>query len=138
MLPRRLDGLITATRSIRRQVRSTSSIQDFDLLYADTQTKLHGPAIEEVDALESDIAEAHAVTVVAQGDIQRGSGLAEKQFSEIIGKPGPNEIPWLRRDGARVLVVRPGESSYPEASADEIARGKFYANFEAYQKGQVA
>jgi hypothetical protein len=112
--------------------------QDFDLLFADTQTRLHGPAIEEVDVLESDIAEAHAVTAVAQGDIQRGSGFAEKQFSEIIGRPGPNEIPWLRRDGARVLVVRPGKSMYPEASADEVSRGKFYANLEEYEKDQAA
>jgi hypothetical protein len=122
-----VESVLSAPRAL-----SGFSEQDFDVLHADQQMKFHGRAMEEVDALEGDIAEAYAVSVVAQGDIQRGSGLAEKQFSEIIGKPGPNEIPWLRRDGARVLVVKPGESSYPEASADEVSRGKFYANLEEY------
>jgi hypothetical protein len=129
---------MTQARANSRVLLSGFSEQDFDVLYADTQSKLHGPAIEEVDALEGDIAEAHAVTVVAQGDIQRGSGVAEKQFSEIIGKPGPNEIPWLKRDGSRVVVVKPGENFYPEATADEVARGGFYVDFEDYQKNQVA
>jgi hypothetical protein len=112
--------------------------QDFDLLRSDTQARLHGPAIAEIAALESEVAEANVAVQLAQGDLRQGSGLDEKDFAEIIGKPGPNEVPWLLREpDGRVLVVRPGEGTYPEATAVDIARGKFFANLEEYQRDRA-
>ena len=38
----------------------------------------------------------------------------------------------------RVVVVQPSGSIYPEATADKIAHGKFYANMQEYQNDRAA
>ena len=68
---------------------------------------------------------------VATGEAQRASGVPAPEFSKIIGNQQQG-APWLRKDGDRVLVVRPGETSYPIANAEEVATGKFYATAEEY------
>ena len=68
---------------------------------------------------------------VATGEAQRASGVPLDQFAKIMGNEKQG-APWLKRDGDRVLVVRPGESAYPLATAEEVATGKFYATADEY------
>jgi hypothetical protein len=128
-----LEAVLSAPRFL-----SGFTEEDFDTLHTDTQERLHGPAIAEISALESEVAEANVAVHLAHGDMQRATGLNEKNFADVVGK-SLHEVPWLLREaGGRVLVVRPGEGIYPEATADDIARGKFYANMQEYQQDRAA
>lgn len=73
---------------------------------------------------------AHAALQVAQNDIKAATGLSDIAFEQLQKMNA--FTPWLVREGDKVLKVIPGQSSYPPASADEIAIGKFYLNTAEY------
>jgi hypothetical protein len=104
----------------------------FELLMNIAREKLHGPAVAEIAKLQADVDEASMCIKVATGDMQRESGIAADQFSKIIGNQNQGAA-WLRRDGDHILVVRPGESTYPLANAQEVATGKFYTSLQEYE-----
>lgn len=112
---------------------------DFEVLRNDRQETFHGPVYKEIIAQQDDAAEANVAFQVVQGDMLRSSGLQENQFTEIMHKRRKNETPWLLRDGDRILVVQVGKGGvYPDATADDLASGKFYANQAEYQKDHAA
>ena len=67
--------------------------------------------------------------LVARNDIRAATGLDERAFDRFEKKAVIT--PWLVKEGDRVVKVVPG-STYPAATADEIALGKFYANKDEY------
>jgi len=68
--------------------------------------------------------------LVARNDIRAATGLDERAFDRFEKKAVVT--PWLVKSGDSVVKVIPGETSYPRATADEIALGKFYANQDEY------
>jgi hypothetical protein len=103
----------------------------FEVLMNITREKLHGPAVAEIAELQADVDEARMCLEVATGEAQRASGIALDQFAKIIGNEKQG-APWLKRDGDRIVVVRPGESTYPIANAAEVATGRFYTSESEY------
>lgn len=106
----------------------------FERLLNIQREKLHGQAVAEIKETQSDVDEARACIEVATGDIQRNSGIEEREFSKIVGneKQGAK---WLKRDGDdRIVVIVPGESIANLATAQDVATGKFYLNFEEYNR----
>jgi hypothetical protein len=90
----------------------------------------HGDQIAQIREAEEVAEAAEAAMLVAQNDIKAITGLDDRAF-EQLQKMGVL-TPWLKQNGDRVLKVIPGETSYPPATADEIATGKFYANQSEY------
>jgi hypothetical protein len=71
--------------------------------------------------------------------MQRATGLDDHGLNQLM-KPIEAKLnaPWLKRDGARVVVIKPGESSVHEASPDELRDGIFFADYQAYREGRAA
>jgi hypothetical protein len=110
-----------------------------------------GDKVAEIRAAEEAAEAAQAAMLVAGNEIKQITGVSDRQF-DAMRKMG-NDIPWLRnsfQSGTRqpngdfvgslegldrretVYVITPGETSTREATADEIARGKFYASYNEY------
>ncbi|MEI9422215.1 hypothetical protein O7A70_13680 [Mesorhizobium sp. Cs1299R1N1] len=89
-----------------------------------------GVQVAEIREAEETAEAAQAAMLVAQNDIKSTIGLDDRAFDDFHKRAVPT--PWLVKDGDRVMKVIPGQASYPAASADEIAYGKFYANISEY------
>lgn len=110
-----------------------------------------GDRVAEIRAAEEAAEAAQAAMLVAGNEIKQITGVTDRQF-EAMRKMG-NDIPWLRnstQSGTRqpngdfvgsidgpdrrktVFVITPGETFTREATADEIARGKYYSNYHEY------
>jgi hypothetical protein len=99
--------------------------------------RMFGKELQEIKAFEAIIAEAEAAASVARDEMQRTIGLECKQFDEIVVPIETKaRAPWLLKEATsgKVLVVRPGESTYPVATEDELRDGVFYANAEEYER----
>jgi hypothetical protein len=94
----------------------------FETLASRQRERLHAPAVAEIQRLQVDVDEARMCIAVATGEAQRASGVPLAEFSRIIGNQQQG-APWLKHDGDGVVVVRPGESSYPLATAEELGTG---------------
>ncbi|BCH01254.1 hypothetical protein MesoLj131b_32530 [Mesorhizobium sp. 131-2-5] len=88
-----------------------------------------GDRVAEIREAEETAEAAQAAMLVARNDIRAATGLDERAFDRFEKKAVIT--PWLVREGDRVVKVVPG-STYPAATADEIALGKFYANKDEY------
>ncbi|TIT36188.1 MAG: hypothetical protein E5W65_10515 [Mesorhizobium sp.] len=73
---------------------------------------------------------AEAAMLVARNDIKAIVGLDDRTFDDFEKKAVPT--PWLVNDGQTVRKVIPGQRSYPAATADEVALGRYYANTAEY------
>jgi len=99
--------------------------------------RMFGKELQEIKAFEAIIAEAEAAASVARDEMQRTIGLERKQFDEIVVPIETKaRAPWLLKDNysGQVLCVRPGESTYPVATEDELRDGVYYANAEEYER----
>ena len=97
--------------------------------------RMFGKELQEIKAFEAIIAEAQAAAAVARDEMQRTIGLECKQFDEIVVPIETKaRAPWLLREGDRVVVVKPGESTYPVATPDELRDGVFYADLVEYER----
>jgi len=103
----------------------------FEVLMNKVREKLHGPAVAEIAKLQDDIDGARMCVTIATNEMKRESGIDGGEFSKIIGNQNQG-APWLRRDGDRIIVVRPGESTFPLANAQEVAMGKYYLTYQEY------
>ncbi|MEW6630320.1 MAG: hypothetical protein AB1440_05580 [Pseudomonadota bacterium] len=90
----------------------------------------HGDQVAKIREAEETAEAAQAALQVAQNDIKAATGLSDAAFEQL--QKMNTFTPWLVRDGDKVLKVIPGQGSYPLASADEIATGKFYTNSAEY------
>lgn len=95
-----------------------------------TVDRRFGDRVAEIREGEEAAEAAQAAMLVARNDIKTVTGLSDTAFDELQ-KMGVL-TPWLKQNGDKVLKVIPGETSYPAATADEIATGKFYANQAEY------
>lgn len=77
------------------------------------------------------IDDANNAFLIAQNDAKAVAGLDDRAFDRML-QTTRGETPWLKRDGNRVVRVRPGQAAYAEASADEVASGKYYADADAW------
>jgi len=99
--------------------------------------RIHGPEMAEISEIEADIDEARMVVKVATNDLREASGLPENLFSAIVSNSGQGAV-WLKRSGDQVVVIRPGETSAPLASAEDLATGKYYLSLAEYQADRPA
>jgi len=109
----------------------------FEALQNITRERLHGPAMKEIAAAEAVALEAMAVIKVAQNDMRAAAGLDELKFGAIIDNVKQG-APWLIKEGEKIVVAKPGQSTYPEATADDLAAGKYYANKDEYDQDRAA
>lgn len=88
--------------------------------------------VAEIREAEEAAQAAEAAMFVARNDIKALTGLEDRAFDDFEKKAVPT--PWLVREpgGQGIRKVIPGEKTYPAATADEIAFGKFYANSAEY------
>ena len=95
--------------------------------------------MEEIAELERTIAEAKAIVDVARVDLQSRSGLEWAEFEKFV-KPveAKQSVPWLLKQGDKIVVVEPGATTYLEANADQLRDGKFYPDMQAYQRDRAA
>lgn len=87
----------------------------------------YGNEIAEIEATEAVLAEADAALQIARNDLMFAAEIEHRDF-ETVMRPIENGLgrPWLKREGARVVVVNPGESSYPDATPHDLATGVYY------------
>jgi hypothetical protein len=105
---------------------------------------LFAPQLAEIDSLESEIAEARAITDVARNDLQSSSGLDRRVFEELV-KPveAKQGAPWLKRDkdsaGNEIIRVVDLEAHVARvATPDQVRDGKFYADHAEYLADRAA
>ncbi|MHC2791936.1 hypothetical protein ACVINZ_000948 [Mesorhizobium jarvisii] len=89
-----------------------------------------GAQVAEIREAEETARAAEAAMLVATNDVKAITGLDDRSFDNL--HKASVLTPWLVKSGDRVLKVIPGNTSYPPASADEIAIGKYYANQAEY------
>ncbi|MER9169502.1 hypothetical protein NKI12_19390 [Mesorhizobium australicum] len=89
-----------------------------------------GDRVAEIREAEEAAEAAQAAVLVAKNDIRAATGLDERAFDRM--EKQAVITPWLKRYEDGILKVIPGETSYPRATADEIATGKFYASKAEY------
>jgi hypothetical protein len=99
---------------------------------ADTvRERVHGPEMALIRQTEADVEEARMVVKVATNDLKEATGLDDNLFFSIVSNTRAG-APWLKRDGEKVVVIKPGEPTALPATAEEIAVGKFYLNHAEY------
>ena len=97
-----------------------------------------GDRLAEIEATESELAEAEAFYLTARVQLQNAAQMDSRNFDRLAG-PIEKQVnaPWIKRDGTgRVLCVEVdanGHASYRDATSEEIADGVEYADYAAYQ-----
>lgn len=100
--------------------------------------ELHsGTEITEIEAMESVVSEAEAAVTIARNDLQNVAEIPEREFNALM-TPLERGVgrPWLKTVHGRTVVVKPGESAYPDATAADLAEGVFYATVDEWQAAQ--
>jgi hypothetical protein len=104
---------------------------------------LFGPQLEEIDALEGTIAEANMIADLARNDLKLHSEMDDRTFIEFI-RPveAKQNAVWLRKymeNGVEVIRVVDLENHRARVATErEILDGKYYENFDEYQKDRSA
>jgi hypothetical protein len=101
---------------------------------------LNADELKSIAELEEIAAEGLAAANVATNDLVSLSGMSPKDIETMAGSIARG-APWLKRQkdingNELVVVVKPGETSYPEATADDLTWGRFYANADEWQAAQ--
>ncbi len=110
---------------------------------SDRLESLYGPQLAEIAELEGTVAEAAGIFDLALVDMKLHSEMDDRTFTEFV-TPIMNRknAPWLIKNGAAVVRVRPEMKGTPQlhqpASADEIADGKFYKTEAEYLADRAA
>ncbi|GAB5426959.1 MAG: hypothetical protein Devi2KO_04180 [Devosia indica] len=125
------DRILSAILSAPAEMSGISA-EHFAAISKATIERKFGEEIAEINEAEEAIAAANAAFQVASGAIQGEIGVTDRQFAGMQ-KRG-RDTPWLIRDGDTVRRVIPGATSYPAATATEIATGKFYDNEKAWRE----
>ncbi|WP_095203216.1 hypothetical protein [Mesorhizobium carmichaelinearum] len=94
------------------------------------ERRVDGGQVAEIQKAEEAAEAAQAAMIVARNDIRTATGLPDRAFEDLQKSSAPT--PWLKQAGDQVVKVIPGEMTYPAASADDLALGKFYANADEY------
>jgi hypothetical protein len=132
--PRILDAVLSMPRQV-------SGVPEEIYTKAKTarEEQLHGPLLREIEAAENVLSEARAVSAVARSGLMNTVELTQREFDKLM-LPIENKVaaPWLLKQGDKVLVVVPGETTYREASPDQLREGKFYTDMQAYQQDRAA
>jgi hypothetical protein len=99
-----------------------------------------GAEMSALDESAAVIAEASAAAQVARNEIQKASGLSDRDFAATMA-PIEKKIgaPWLlKQPNGDVLVVKPGQNQYPVATADDLRDGVFYKDEAEWRAAQGA
>jgi hypothetical protein len=97
-----------------------------------------GQDMAEVREIDSVISEASAAIQVLTNSMATESGLDSREFVDAMGTQKPGGTPWLIKSEGKVLRVMAGRMVYPEATAGEIADGKFYRNIAEFERDHGA
>ncbi|MER9167688.1 hypothetical protein NKI12_09935 [Mesorhizobium australicum] len=121
------DAVLTAPAAL-------SGLEDhFDLVLESAIDRRFGDGVAVVRAAQEIADAAEAAMLVARNDIKSISGVDDRTF-QAMEKEGV-DTPWLKREASngREIIRRivPGASA-TEATGDEIAKGKFYGNYDEY------
>jgi hypothetical protein len=104
---------------------------------------LYSKESAEVEALSDTIADGEAGLEIARGDLSRAAGLPEWEFTKLVDEVNSKrDGPWLKREmlngKERIVVVLPGQSDYPTATASQIREGTFHADHAAWLAARAA
>ena len=128
--------LLEAAMAAPPEVSGITDKESADRIEARWMSLAHAAELAAVDELEQLAAVARDAATVARDELRRTVDMDERMFT---AKVGPAEsraaLPWIRKDGTRVLVVEVGENgaaSYRAATEWEAKAGVEYANLAEY------
>jgi hypothetical protein len=120
--------------------------RDRDIVAAAKQKRLEGMfgrELEEIAELKEKIDGANMIADLALVDMKLHAGLDDRAFTEFVSPiMNRRNAPWLVRDGATIMRVRPEKIGTPElhqpATSEEIADGVFFKDETAYLAARAA
>jgi hypothetical protein len=103
------------------------------------EEQLHGPQLREIEALQSVVDEANAAAQVARNDLVTTVEMDQASFDKLVVPIETKAAaPWLLKQGERVVVVVPGETTYQDASPDQLREGRYFKDMQEYQQERAA
>ena len=119
------DAVLTAPASLSGMTKDQWALVNKIVL-----DRRYGAEMANVQAIEGAVEAASAAYETALDMVRSAAGVDERAFGtmrrEISGTP------WLVKSDDRILRVLPGQSTYPLATAEEIATGKYYATEDEF------
>lgn len=103
----------------------------YDRTLAQARRRRFGKEMDDVAADQHLVDEANNAFLIARNEAQAIGDLSEREFDAML-QTSRGEVPWLQTQGDGIVRVMPGQATYPVASADEIANGRFYASHEEW------
>jgi hypothetical protein len=111
----------------------------FEKILSQRLESVFSAEIAQGEDLDNQIAEAEAALQIARQDVQRASGLAEHEFNHLAEAiDAKKSAPWLRREGANVVVIPLAGGPSRLATVDEVRDGKFYASHAEFLANRAA
>jgi hypothetical protein len=113
--------------------------QHFAAAKAAREQILFGDQLREIEALQAVVDEANAAATIARTDLAAVVEMDQSSFDALVTPiEKKSAAPWLLRQGDRTVVVVPGETTYRDATEDQLREGKFYAGMQEYQQDRAA
>jgi hypothetical protein len=109
----------------------------FDFLLEQRLKSVFGAEIAAIERDEAALENAEAASAVARNDLRATldpDAQDARLFETIMA--GISGVPWLMKSGSSIVVVKiddQGRASYPTATPDEEAAGRFFANRQEYE-----
>jgi hypothetical protein len=122
-MPRELSGVAAST---------------YDEIVGRLKEATHGPKIAELNMLREQVAVAQTNLDACEEELAHGAGVFSPADWAALTAHIHGSVPWLRKDGDRVIVVDMDKRVTRPASPQDIDEGRFFASFDEFKAANTA